>query len=211
MKQGFDIDSLVAELEPVKPLDWRRGMIAPLLLLALAVATIVYLNGMRADLIAGAPHPVFLLRSGILILLGAVCGSTLLSMASPGVGRHGAGWKIAVAAALLFPLAALIAAAGGEPVETLGLVRSGLECLVFSLIAGFSTAAPMVLWLRRGAPVAPQRAGWLTGLAAGALGAFAYGFHCPFNSIVYIGFWYSLAVALCAVLGRIIVPRLIRW
>jgi len=29
--------------------------------------------------------------------------------------------------------------------------------------------------------------------------------------VVYIGVWYSLAVGVCALLGRLIVPRLIRW
>jgi hypothetical protein len=210
-KQGFDIAALVDDLEPVKPLDWRRGLIAPAMMLIVAIPAILYLKGMRADLVAGAPHPMFLLRSGILILLGGVCGSTLLSMANPGVGRQGAGWKIAVAAALLFPLAALIAMAGGEPMDTLGYTSSGMQCLGFSLLTGMATAVPMVLWLRRGAPVAPERAGWLTGLAAGALGALAYGFHCPYNSIVYIGFWYSLAVGVCAIAGRLVVPKLIRW
>ena len=78
-------------------------------------------------------------------------------------------------------------------------------------MGGLATAVPMVLHLRRGAPTSPERAGWLTGLAAGGLGAFAYSFHCPDNSIIYIGFWYSLAVGICAVLGRMLLPRLIRW
>jgi hypothetical protein len=86
-----------------------------------------------------------------------------------------------------------------------------LQCMAFSGLSGSATAVPMVLWLRRGAPTSPERAGWLTGVAAGGLGAFAYSLHCPFNDVVYIGLWYSLAVGLCAVLGRLVVPRLIRW
>ncbi|MGB5724829.1 MAG: NrsF family protein [Parasphingorhabdus sp.] len=35
--------------------------------------------------------------------------------------------------------------------------------------------------------------------------------HCPFNSIFYVGLWYSLAVAICAIAGRLVVPHLIRW
>jgi hypothetical protein len=206
-KQKFDISALVDELEPVTPMNWPRAMVAPGVLLALAAITVVVSIGARADVLAGNPHPMFLLRSGILLLLGGVCGTTLLAMASPGVGRHSSGWKIAVAAALLFPLAATIVAMNGEALPT----ASGLKCLGFSLLAGSATATPMVLWLRQGAPVSLERAGWLTGLTAGGLGAFAYGLHCPFNSLVYIGFWYSLAVGLGAVIGRLVVPRLIRW
>ena len=83
--------------------------------------------------------------------------------------------------------------------------------MMYSAIGGLATAVPMVLALRRGAPTSPARAGWLTGIAAGGLGAFAYNLHCPFNNVVYIGLWYTLAVASCAVIGRLVVPRLIRW
>jgi hypothetical protein len=206
-KQGFDIAALVDELEPVKPLKWQNAVLLPLLLVLAGIGVVASMKGMRPDLLSGNPHPMFLLRSGMLLLLGGVCGTTLLAMASPGVGRQGNGWKTAVAAALLFPLAAAILAMTGQRLETV----SGLTCLGFSLLTGSATAVPMVLWLRKGAPVSLERAGWLTGLAAGGLGAFAYGFHCPFNSIIYIGFWYSLAVALCAVIGRLVVPKLIRW
>jgi len=70
---------------------------------------------------------------------------------------------------------------------------------------------PMVLHLRRGAPVAPQRAGLLVGLAAGSLGALAYNLHCSYDSMVYTGLWYGLVVGSAAVAGRLVVPRLIRW
>jgi hypothetical protein len=206
-KQGFDIAALVDDLEPVKPLDWRQGLIAPAIILIAATIMISSMIGVRADLVNANPHPMFLLRSGILLLLGAVCGISLVSMASPAVGKHGNGWKIAVTAAMLFPLAAAIIAMTGERLPT----TSGVKCLIFSMLAGAATAAPMILWLRKGAPVSLERAGWLTGLAAGGFGAFAYGIHCPFNSVVYIGFWYSLAVGICAVVGRLVVPKLIRW
>ncbi len=66
--------------------------------------------------------------------------------------------------------------------------------MMYSAIGGLATAVPMVLALRRGAPTSPARAGWLTGIAAGGLGAFAYNLHCPFNNVIYIGLWYTLAV-----------------
>ena len=211
MKQPFDISQLVDELEPVRPMNMRRAIALPVGTTLAAIAVIATYAGVRADLMAGAPHPMFLLRAGTLLLLGLVCAATLLAMANPGVGRQGHGWKTALAAALLFPLAATILAFAGQPSGSSGTMQSGIQCLTYSLVGGVATAVPMVLWLRRGAPVAPEKAGWLTGLAAGGLGAFAYNFHCPFNSVVYTGFWYSLAVGLCALLGRLIVPRLIRW
>jgi len=87
----------------------------------------------------------------------------------------------------------------------------GLKCLTVSGIAALAIGSGLTLWLRQGAPTSPERAGWLTGLAAGALGAAAYNLHCPFNDIYYIGLWFTIPVLLSAIVGRLLVPRLIRW
>lgn len=118
---------------------------------------------------------------------------------------------MAIAAAALVPLAALVVAMTGRTEVAMANMLYGLDCMASSGIGALAVAVPMVLWLRRGAPTSPERAGWLTGVASGGLGAFAYGLHCPFNDLVYIGLWYSLAVGICAVLGRLVVPKLIRW
>ncbi len=211
MKQGFDLDAMVAELEPVKPLRITHAIWAVFAVVALAATLIVLSKGMRPDVMLGDPDPMFLLRGGLLLLLGGGCGWAALSMASPSVGKQGQSWKMAIAAAALVPFAALIVAMTGHVDVAMANMRFGLDCMVFSALGGLATAVPMVLQLRRGAPTSPERAGWLTGVASGGLGAFAYGLHCPFNDVVYIGLWYSLAVGVCAVAGRLVVPRLIRW
>ena len=48
-------------------------------------------------------------------------------------------------------------------------------------------------------------------LAGGSLGALAYNLHCPYDSMIYTGLWYGLAVGIAALAGRLVVPRLIRW
>jgi hypothetical protein len=211
MKQVFNLDAMIAELEPVQPLRMLRAITAVLAIAIAAAAVIVAVKGARIDVVALDPNPMFLLRAGLLLLLGGGCGWAALSMATPSVGKQGQSWKMAIAAAALLPLAALILAMTGRGDIAMANANFGLQCMFFSGLSGLATAIPMVLWLRRGAPTSPERAGWLTGVAAGGLGAFAYGLHCPFNDVVYIGLWYSLAVGLCAVLGRIVVPRLIRW
>lgn len=211
MKQVFDLDAMVAELEPVQPLRVSRAIASVLTIAIAAAVLIVSVKGARTDVVALDPNPMFLLRAGLLLLLGGGCGWAALSMASPSVGKQGQSWKMAIAAAALLPLAALILAISGRAEIAMANVHFGLQCMFFSGLSGLATAVPMVLWLRRGAPTSPERAGWLTGVASGGLGAFAYGLHCPFNDVVYIGLWYSLAAGLCAVAGRLVVPRLIRW
>jgi hypothetical protein len=211
MKQGFDIAALVEDLEPVSAFRISRGigMVGALMLASLAFIGLT--KGVRADVLAGHPNPMFLLRGGLLLLLGLGCGWAVLQMASPAVGKQGHSWKMALAAAGLLPLAALVVAFTGQGAMAMANARYGLDCMMFSTLGALATAIPMVWWLRKGAPTSPERAGWLTGIASGGLGAFAYGLHCPFNDVVYIGLWYSLAVGVCAVVGRFVVPHLIRW
>ena len=52
---------------------------------------------------------------------------------------------------------------------------------------------------------------FLPWLAAAGFGTITCSLHCPSNSVFYIGLFYGLAVALCAAVGRLIVPRTIKW
>ena len=211
---GLDalVDRLVADLTPVEPMDNRATVVVLISLLAAAAALLLAWLGPRPDLLALQLHPMFLLRSGTLAALAVVSVAATLSQARPGVARHGQGWKVAAAMAALFPLVgAVMALANPDHARAVMAMPSGWQCLCMSLISGSICAVPMVLHLRRGAPVAPERAGLLVGLAGGSLGALAYGLHCPFDSVVYIGLWYGLAVAGAALAGRLLVPRLIRW
>lgn len=211
MTKKFDIALLVDDLEPVKVLTPRRPLLIAAAILVLMVGIIFGVQGIRADLMAGQPHEMFLIRTGILLVLGGATAQAVTSMASPSVGKSSNGWQIALAAAVVFPLSALIVATTGDIGPAISEMQSGITCMMVSTIGGLATAVPMVVALRRGAPTSPTRAGWLTGIAAGGLGAFAYNLHCPFNEVVYIGLWYTLAVGGCAVIGRLVVPRFIRW
>lgn len=206
------LDTLVADLQPVRPLTARPavfGIIGLALLGFLAVATTL---GIRADLLAGDPDPMVLLRSGMLLMLGGIATSSALAMARPVVGRNDRSWAGAAAVAAAVPAAALMFAVL-EPATAARAVwwSSAINCLVVSLLAAAGFATIITAQLRRGAPVQLTRAGWVTGLGAGSLGVLVYSIHCPSNHIAYIGLWYTLAVAISAVAARLIVPRLIRW
>ena len=211
MADAFSIADLVDDLEPVAVLTPRRPLLFAAAITVALLGFVALTKGIRADVLAGHPGEIFLLRSGILLLLGGGTAYAVLAMASPAVGKPHSSWKITLAAAVVFPLAALIIVATGDLSDAFSAMRSVGQCLMYSAIGGLATAIPMIVHLRRGAPTSPARAGWLVGIASGGLGAFAYNLHCPFDSVVYIGLWYTLAVGVCAVVGRLVVPRLIRW
>ena len=206
------LDRLTADLAPVKPLDDRPTMVVLAILLIAAGALLLLWLGPRPDLMALQLHPMFLLRSGTLAVLAVNSVAAVLGQAHLGVTRPSQGWKIAAAMAALFPLVGgILVLTSPHHARAVMAMPSGWRCLCMSLMSGRLRAVPMVLHLRRGAPVAPDRAGLLVGLASSSLGALAYNLHCPFDSVIYIGLWYGLAVAGAALAGRLLVPRLIHW
>lgn len=206
------IDRLVADLAPVRRVRPRDGVLAVACGLGIAVTLVALVFGLRADLMAGHPAGIVLLRSGTLLLLGAAALSAVVAAARPGVGQSRHGWRWALGAAALFPLVTLvhIAARRELPMDDLASPLAPW-CLGISLAGALLVGGAVTAWLRKGAPVALGRAGWLVGLAAGAFGTFAYSLHCPSESVGYIGIWYSSVVGLAALAGRLVVPRLLRW
>src|SRR5262249_44256901 len=65
--------------------------------------------------------------------------------------------------------------------------------------------------MRQLAPTNLTMAGIMAGRAAGGMSAFAYSLHCTDDSFPFIALWYSLTIALCAVLGGVVGRQLLRW
>ena len=208
---GHFIDGLVDDLEPVRPVRPGVGIGLALAITAGAAIVIGAVFGVRADVAAGAPDEMFILRSGVLLLLGVATALAAGNMARPGVGRYSRGWLWALATAGLFPATAALMSAIDPPSMNDLRLEHGLQCLAVSLSAALAIGSGLTLWLRRGAPTSPERAGWLVGIASGALAGAAWNIYCPFSDILYTGLWFGLAVAGAAALGRLIVPGIVRW
>lgn len=206
------LDRLADDLAPVRPVRDGALFVGLVIGCALGILLVSLTLGLRADLLGGHPHPMFLFRTATLALLGAVCAVAAASAARPGVGRNSRTAMLALAIAGVVPMTAL----GVVLVDTGAAVSqlwqpSARWCLSVSL-GGALCFAGMFTWhLRRGAPVAPERAGLVAGAASACLGLLVYSMHCPVNHLSYIGVWYSLVVAIGAVAGRYGLSRLIRW
>ena len=212
MRTTFDIDELVNDLQPVRRLHIWQPVALTALMTMIAVVSIASIYGLRADIMAGQMHPMALLRAGALLLLGVATMLATIATARPAVGRNNTGWRWALAMAALFPMTALVLAAIETSVSLEALnMTLGMYCVKISFVSALLIGGTLTLWLRQGAPTSLTQAGWLTGLAAGSFGTFAFSLHCPETGIYYIGLWYSLSVALSALIGRLLVPPLIRW
>lgn len=212
----FDMVALVDDLVPVRLVKRRDSLMlaAGATIIASLVVALIY--GARADILAGNPHPIVIIRAGLLLLLGLATTLAVGAAARPSIGKPQNGWMWALAAAAVMPMAALAQFlylyTSGQPLDLFTAdFQFGPRCLMVSSVSALWIASFMTWWLRRGAPIALNRAGWLVGIAAGSFGTFSFNVYCNSVSIFYIGLWYSLSVLFCAMLGRLIVPHLIRW
>lgn len=206
------IESLAAELKPVRALRFREGMALVLAAVVLTVMLVARFVGLRDDVMAGEPAPLFLISNGLFLMLGLAAATSVVMMGNPQVGNRYDGWKWALATAGLLPLAAVVSAlASWSGHSDIILPRHDPVCVSAGMMFSGLTALVLIFWLQRGAPASPARAGMLTGMAAGAIGIFADGLYCPLNSIYHLGFAHTLPILICALLGRLIVPPLVRW
>ncbi len=208
----IDIDTLVDDLAPVKTLQAAEVMFLAAFMALIVLMTITFGFGLRTDVMAGSPNSIVIARTIACLMLGA---STLAATAGsiyPGFSKPQNSWKWMLGLALLFPLATLwLLIRNASFPESVLYASSAPTCLMATLGGGLLIGGAQTLWLKRAAPLALDRVGWLVGLSSGSLAAAAYGLHCPSNSIEYVGLWYALGIWLSALAGRLIVPRAIRW
>ncbi len=205
------IDKLSQQLEPVRV---HRGSTSRLILAATAAASIsgiAVVYGLRGDVMTMRAPPLLMVAIGLMAILGCASGVQAVRMARPQVGAPTTGTPWLVAALGLLPLLAL-AALLTDPAAAVGLnSNSGIRCLVVGLASGLASLGFLTFWLRRGAPVAADRAAWLAGLSAGAIGAAAVTLECGRNEIAHLGLWHVAVVAVMAIAARVALPRLLRW
>ncbi|MEP2735656.1 MAG: DUF1109 domain-containing protein [Erythrobacter sp.] len=205
------IADLTADLEPVKQFSSNTGLVwMAAATIAASVVSIAFFS-FWFGMFEGEASAFFWVTNGLLLLLGSACALALVISGSPRVGgrANAPEWTLAMAA--IVPIAAIISMVSN------GHVHEGLSdpvafhCVSSSLASAALVGIVSVLWLRRGAPVAIERSAWLVGVTAGALGTVAFGVTCGLDSVSHLGLWHTAPVAIAAIVGRLVVPPLIRW
>ena len=205
------IAQLTEDLQPVRAMKGRDG----LLLAALAGAVTVLAVWLAADLwdgvVTGEASPFFFVTNGLLLVLGLAAVAATVALASPSVGNRQDAPKWSMAMVGILPLTAVATVlASGTGLAAL-MDPYSLHCLTAATGASALTFVALTYWLRRGAPVSVQTAGLFAGVASGAIGSFAYGLSCPLDGVAHLGLWHVLPVAITGLVGRAVLPRLIRW
>ena len=211
MKTDQLIGILSGNVEPVRGERLQKG-----LALALAVGGVgafcVMLGtvGLRPT---GPPRLEYLaLRLVFTLSLIAIAAILLSRLARPGQ----TGGKLLALAFLPFLAiyAAGVIALGFEGPMVWGKMLFGMNWVTCLLCIPLFAVVPfiaLISFLRSGAPTNLKLTGAIAGLLAGALGATAYAFHCPDDSVPFIAFWYASMVGLCSWVGALLGPKLLRW
>ena len=213
MKTDQLIDLLSTNVEPVKRGHLRKTLVFALLIGGVAafcvMLTTVGLRSQASDKLDPGYLILKLLFTISLVGLGAMLLTRLMRPGQSGQKQS----RLVVLPFLLIAGAGIIALVFGEPMAW-GRMLFGMHwvtCLLCIPLFAVLPFAALVWALRRGAPTNLTQTGAIAGLVAGALGATAYAFHCPDDSVQYIAVWYGTLVAFCGVIGAILGPRLLRW
>ncbi|MBA4748436.1 MAG: DUF1109 domain-containing protein [Sphingopyxis sp.] len=206
------IDGLTEDLAPVTRQRQAHGVNIVLAAWTIGAAALLIVMGLRHDWNSGMFEPSALLQIFWSAALGLVAIWFAVRMAMPGVGRDHGGWRWAAAVAATVPLAAIVALMAASSLRwAQSYPDAGMECLWKGMLAGSMVAAALTLWLRQGAPSSPERAGLVTGIAAGATGVTVVALHCPLDALMHVGIWHGATIMLAALIGRIALPPLLRW
>lgn len=168
--------------------------------------------GLRHNLVSAVETARVAFKIGATLLLAVIACGLALRIATPGVPTR------PFLRALLLPLALLVAAIIAEllvlPPAAWGTSMVGLHpvfCIFFIPVLSLAPLVGLIWAMRDGAPEDPGLAGAAAGLAASAIGAALYAWHCPDDSPLFVATWYSLAIAIVTAAGYGIGRRVLRW
>jgi len=213
MKTDELINMLGANLEPVKGGELRNTLMIALAVGAVSASCLMLaIFGLPADALGGGYSGFKAVALVFTLGLVSAGGSQLFRSARPGEP----GRKVLILIGLLFFAilsAGLVALVLAHPAAWSGMIfgpqwAACLTCIPLFAVAPFAS----LIWaLRKGAPTDLMRTGAIAGLVAGALGAAVFAFHHPGGSVPFIALWYGGSILLCALVGAILGPRLLRW
>lgn len=213
MKTERLIDVLSTNLEPVKGKEIGRSLawaiaIGGMAAFGIMVATV----GLRTRAGLSFHVPFLLLKLLFMVSVIGFGAALLARLLRPGQ-QAGRLLSLILLPFVAMGLACLIVLSLNQPTAW-GPMLMGTQwvmCLFCIPLFAVIPFALLVWALRKGAPTNLRRTGAIAGLVAGAVGAVAYAFHCPDDSIPFITFWYGAMVGFCALVGAALGPRLLRW
>lgn len=168
--------------------------------------------GVRNDIAQAAMLPMFWAK--VLVPAMGALTALQLTMRLSYPGRPSGPAPLVLAALLLFAWGSTGAVLLNEPPAERAEMIFGAtwKTCAFNITLLALPLFGAAFWVIKGlSPTRPAWAGASAGLLAGASAASVYALHCPEMAAPFVGIWYVLGIALTAVLGALLGPRLLRW
>ncbi len=208
-------DELIALLAEDAPVRMRHGRTMALALLVGAASSIAYMVlfvGIRPDMQAVVDTPRVFFKICQTLILAVVAAALVFQMGRPGVSLK------ARALALVLPTVLLVVGVTTElvavPEQNWMASMMGHYadyCIFYVPVLSLAPLACLLLALKEAAPDNPGLAGAVAGLAAGAIAASVYAWHCPDDSPLFLAVWYTMAIMIVIFAGFILGRRMLRW
>ncbi|MEO5764017.1 MAG: DUF1109 domain-containing protein [Casimicrobiaceae bacterium] len=213
MRTDAMVAMLAANAAAVEPRAVERRFVAALGWGAFGATLLMALTlGVRPDLRAAAGLPMFWIKLAFpaAIAVASVFAVTRLARPGSSLGRVPLALVVPPLAVWALAAYALAAAAPGDRAALI-LGSTAPYCLVFVPLLSLPVLVA-ALWAMRGlAPTRLVRAGAATGLLAGSVAALVYVLHCPEMDAPFLAVFYAAGMAIPAVAGALLGPRLLRW
>lgn len=207
------LDSLAADLRPVRRRIAARDLTAFVVLAALEFLAYLLFRGARPDMPEAMTHMMFWWKAGSLALLAVIGVVTTIGALDPARSPRPGLRALALAAAGAVAVGWAIDAGSGGAGALLTRLdwREGLACVAAVVTLALPALGALVVLMRRGAATDPAGAAMAAGAAAAAWGGVVFTLHCPHDDPLYVALWFAVAIAAVMLIARAVVPRLIRW
>ena len=213
MKTDDLVKMISTNLEAIDSREVPRLILISAGLGAIAALAVTMLSlGVRTDLLEQRAVLFVVVK---VTFAGAIIGVSLANLTR--IARPGGERRVSISFGIVPFGVALIAAsvslAMAPPSDWKAMIIGDywLLCLICIPANAIVPFAGIIWAMRQLAPTNLTLAGTMAGRAAGGISAFAYALHCTDDSFPFIALWYGLTIALCAVLGGVVGPRLLRW
>ena len=210
MKTDDFVSMLATGVAPVDPnVPGKRFRLALSAGALGAVVVMLGAFGLNPHLRAAAMLPMFWVKLVFPATLGLVAVLLAQRLSHPGM-RLGAAAKAWTGPVIAMALLVWMDAAPAQRPDmiygkTWKVCSRNIAIVAAPVFAG-------VLWAMKGlAPTRLVLAGASAGLLAGAVGTVVYALHCQEMAAPFVLVWYGAGMLLCAAIGAVLGPRVLRW
>jgi hypothetical protein len=187
-------------------------LLAACISIALAALAFFCLLGVRPDISSALETPRFLFKFLVAVTLAVSAFIYVGALSRPGDNRRNALLGLTIVPALIaVAVAAELFALPSDVWTSIMIGQNSRACLTYVTIIGLGPLAVFLWALRYSAPVNPSLAGSVAGLVAGGIAASFYAAHCTDDSPLFVATWYTISIAILAILGAVASCRLARW